>query len=94
MPGKRIRSDKKNRILAGFRPAIAEALRYRKPMRVSEIMVFSTSRGKTGFAICPRCKLPMEYEYIPFCGRCGQRLDWSRYSHAVFRIPGDHAESK
>ena len=94
MSGKRIRRDNLSWDFVGFRPAITEELRYRKPMRVSEIMVFSMSHGRTGFAICPRCKLTMEYEYAPFCGHCGQRLDWSRYRHAVFRISGDHAGGK
>ena len=92
MPDKRIRRDK-NRNLTYFRSVIIEELHYRKPMHVSEIMVFSMSHGKTGFAICPRCKLTMEYEYTPFCGRCGQRLDWSLYRYAVIRIAGDHAGS-
>lgn len=94
MPGKRVRRDNKNRDFADFRPAITEQLRYRQPMCVSEIMVFSMTHGVTGFAICPRCRLTMEYEYVPFCGRCGQRLDWSRYRHAVIRISRDHAGSK
>ena len=94
MPSKQIRRDNKKWDLTYFRPAITEELRYRKPMRVSEIMVFSMSYGKTGFAVCPRCKFTMEHEYAPFCGRCGQRLDWSRYRHAVLRIAGGHAGSK
>ena len=72
-------------------PEVAAELQYRQPMRVSEIMVFTMLHGQTGFAVCPRCKLTMEYEYAAFCGRCGQRLNWSRYKHATLRHPGNRA---
>ena len=93
MPVKQVARGNKSRDLADFPPAIAEELRYRQPIHVSEIMVFSMTHGETGFAVCPRCKLTMEYDYASFCGRCGQHLDWSRYRYAVLRTPEDHTGS-
>ena len=93
MSGKRIPKTK-NWDLDAFPPEIAAELQYRQPMRVSETMVFTMLRGQTGFAVCPRCKLTMEYEYAAFCGRCGQRLNWSRYKHAEIRKPGSHTKSE
>lgn len=93
MPNKRKPRKYTTPNLDDFPTAIAEELRYRQPMRVSEIMVLTLTHGQTGFAICPRCKLTMEYDYVSFCGRCGQHLDWSRYRHAALRTPEDHEGS-
>ncbi len=55
---------------------------YRQGMRVTELMVFSYSGGKTGYYVCPRCKATMEREFMAFCDRCGQKLDWRGYKKA------------
>ena len=48
-------------------------LRYRLPMQV-------TSERKLGslgyFPVCPRCQMTIEREYMGYCDRCGQKLDW------------------
>lgn len=62
-------------------------LRYRRPMRVSEIMEISDTRGKTSWAICPRCGITMNREFMIFCDHCGQRLDWSMYEQAKVVYP-------
>lgn len=93
MSGKRT-PKAKNWDLDALPSEIVAELQYRQPMRVSEIMVFTMLHGQTGFAVCPRCKLTMEYEYAAFCGHCGQRLNWSRYKHATIRRPGNRAGSE
>lgn len=59
-----------------------EELLYRLPMTVVEIRVFSHCHGSPAFPICPRCGLTIEREYMAFCSRCGQKLDWGRYLDA------------
>lgn len=55
-------------------------LAFRRPMRVTEAVRFS----QTGFPYprCPKCRLTIDREYMSFCDRCGQRLDWSVFSSA------------
>lgn len=61
---------------------------YRKGMIVNEMMVFDTWFGKTGYYVCPRCKTTMEREFVSFCDRCGQKLDWKYYKKAKVVYPG------
>ena len=61
---------------------IEEKLLYREPMIVAEIKEL----GNCGyFPICPRCDCTMEREYQSFCDRCGQMLNWKRFSRAKVR---------
>ena len=61
---------------------------YRKGMLVNEVMVFETCFGKTGYYVCPRCKITMDREFMSFCDRCGQKLDWKNYRKAKIVYPG------
>ena len=45
-------------------------------------MVFSYIGGKTTYYVCPRCKITLEREFMAFCDRCGQKLDWRSYKKA------------
>ena len=69
-----------------------EQLLYRLPIAVTEIHVFPYCSGGPSYPVCPRCGATMEREYMAFCSRCGQKLEWRRYSYArvVFMEPGDH----
>lgn len=29
-----------------------------------------------GYAICPRCRIPLDRDYQAYCDRCGQHLKW------------------
>lgn len=62
---------------------------YRKGMFIEEIMVFDTWYGKTGYYVCPRCKITMDREFMSFCDRCGQKLDWKYYKKAKVIYPGN-----
>ena len=57
-------------------------------MLVNEVMVFETWFGKTGYYVCPRCKITMDREFMSFCDRCGQKLDWRYYRKAKIVYPG------
>lgn len=61
---------------------IAEAISYRLPRTVVEIVIYNSGDG---YPVCPRCKTPIEREYMRFCDRCGQKLDWSRLDSAHVR---------
>ena len=59
--------------LSGFRSAI----------RVTEVMVFSSPYyGETEYYVCPRCGITIEREFMHFCDRCGQKLDWKDFQKA------------
>lgn len=49
---------------------------YRKAQRVDEVLM--TDYGQA-FPVCPRCKISMEREFMSYCDRCGQRLDWINF---------------
>lgn len=53
---------------------------YRLPLAVQEVRVFSNGNS---FPVCPKCGLTLEREYMNFCDRCGQKLDWKEYEKAV-----------
>lgn len=65
----------------------AQLAGYRRGMRVAEIRIFSSSLcGETGYYVCPRCSITMERNFMTFCDRCGQKLDWKGYKrvHKVY----------
>ena len=61
---------------------------FRFPMPVTEVMIFETTYGKTGYYVCPRCNVTMEREFMAFCNRCGQHLSWKSYKKAKVVSPG------
>lgn len=61
---------------------------FRIPRPVTELMVFPACPGTPAYYVCPRCKITMEREFMLFCDRCGQRLDWRSYKHAKIIYPG------
>ena len=38
------------------------------------------------FSICPRCDIAIEREYMQFCDRCGQKLNWEQLENAEIII--------
>ena len=56
---------------------------YRRGMIVSEVMIFPYfSDSQTGYYVCPRCHVTLEREFMSYCDRCGQKLDWRFYKQA------------
>jgi len=53
---------------------------YRIPLPVRKVVVYPIG-GK--YPICPRCDMPIDREYMTFCDRCGQMLNWSIFDFAV-----------
>lgn len=56
------------------------AIQYRLPLPVKEIIIFADGNE---YPVCPRCDKSMPREYMNFCDRCGQRLDWRAYDTAA-----------
>lgn len=48
---------------------------YRTPLPVTETHAFRDG----SYAVCPRCRSTLPREYISYCDRCGQRLNWDRF---------------
>lgn len=63
---------------------------YRLEMPVTEVVVFPSAYGKTGYYRCPRCRITMDREFMSFCDRCGQHLSWKHYKKAKVLYPGQH----
>lgn len=52
-------------------------LSYRLAMKVKEACLYN--RSQDVYALCPRCKIPIEREYQAYCDRCGQALKWNNF---------------
>lgn len=48
---------------------------YRLPMILNTACSY---KDRNCFAICPRCKSAIEYDFQSYCGNCWQYIDWSR----------------
>ena len=62
-----------------------EAITYRVPLPVTKVIVY---RSGTSCPVCPRCSMSLEREYMAFCDRCGQKLNWDLLEHAKLCRPG------
>ena len=58
---------------------IKKELSFRKPIPVTKIIVF---KNDGAYPVCPKCDITVEREYMHYCDRCGQALDWKRYDKA------------
>ena len=50
---------------------------FRIPQTVSDLMVFPD----TSFFVCPQCGVTLVREFMNYCDRCVQRLDWRNYKN-------------
>ena len=57
----------------------ALALAYRQPLKVMQMLLLESGDC---FPMCPRCKITLEREYMSYCDRCGQCLEWKGYKRA------------
>ena len=62
-------------------------LRFRAPMKVTQVRCFFYGPGLTGYPVCPQCGSSLEREYQCYCDRCGQCLDWRDFSKATLIPP-------
>ena len=61
----------------------ANADSYRIPFPVTKVIAYSN----TTYPVCPRCAVSLEREYMAFCDRCGQKLNWDFLEHAKVIYP-------
>lgn len=66
-------------------------LSFRRPMAVTEAVLFA--RDPSPYPRCPRCHLTMDREYVSFCDRCGQKLDWSFFGRGGNDPPSEQWRS-
>ena len=64
-----------------FLPSLAQ---FRIPKMVSDPMVLPD----TSFFVCPQCGITLEREFVNYCDRCGQRLNWKNYKKSRIICPG------
>lgn len=64
---------------------LAEAITYRTPLPVTKVILYNHDNP---YPVCPRCARSMEREYMSFCDRCGQKLNWDLFEHATICRPG------
>lgn len=76
-----------------IRGVLLTGVSYRFRMTVSQVMIFQTLYGQTAYYVCPRCRVTMEREFMAFCDRCGQRLDWRSYETATIIYPNTSKSS-
>ena len=65
---------------------LSAEFRLAKP--VVEVMSFrSAFGGHTCYFVCPSCQVTLEREFMAYCDRCGQRLDWKDHGSAKIIFP-------
>ncbi len=71
----------------------AEEITYRIPMEIQQLRYYTYNH--TSYAVCPRCRISLDREYIRFCDVCGQRLSWKNYGNViVITLPTHKPESE
>ncbi len=61
-----------------------ESVSYRMPMPVLRLKRMLIDDA---LPVCPRCDISLEREYMCYCSRCGQCLDWSMLDQARLEPP-------
>ena len=55
-----------------------DAVSYRVPLLVTKVIAYAN----TTYPVCPRCAVSLDREYMSFCDRCGQKLNWDLFGYA------------
>ena len=55
---------------------------YRTPMMVDESVIIRKALNDDLYYCCPRCQIFLARDFMAYCDRCGQCLDWSEYRNA------------
>ena len=63
---------------------LAWEMSHRDPMGITEYVYYRTTHHE--YVRCPRCKTTLEREYVAYCDRCGQRLDWESAESVVIYL--------
>ena len=68
--------------LADFSVFFQLLMTYRVPMMVKDLVAFYQFPEDDVYYLCPRCQELLPREFIAYCDRCGQCLDWRKYRKA------------
>lgn len=71
-----VREQAHMRTLADFSVLFQLLMTYRAPMMVDEAIIYRKTFGDDIYYCCPRCQVLLEREFMAYCSRCGQCLDW------------------
>lgn len=55
---------------------------YRVPMMVQDVLVIRRFPENHIYHRCPRCQVLLARDFMAYCDRCGQCLDWRDYQKA------------
>ena len=68
--------------LADFSAFFQLLLSYRVPMMVDEAIIYRKAFTDDLYYRCPRCQTFLARDFMAYCDRCGQCLNWSDYKKA------------
>ena len=76
-----------------FPSANSESCPFHIPLMVTEIVI--TGDGER-FPVCPFCGMTLEREFLNYCDRCGQKLNWTSFpkSATVHTLRAGYANQK
>ena len=74
-----VRERARSGILADFSVLFQLAITYRMPMKVDKAIIFQKFLGDDIYYCCPRCQNTLDREFVAYCDRCGQCLEWHDY---------------
>ena len=77
-----VREQANMRTLTDFSVFFHLLMTYRAPMMVDEAIIYRKPFGDDIYYCCPRCQNTLERDFVAYCDRCGQCLDWSEYRKA------------
>ena len=74
-----VREQANMRTLADFSVFFHLLMTYRVPMMVKDMVSFYHFPEDDVYYCCPRCQELLPREFMAYCDRCGQCLDWREY---------------
>lgn len=77
-----VREQANMRTLADFSVFFQLLMTYRVPMMVQDVFVIRRFPENHIYYRCPRCQTLLARDFMAYCDRCGQCLDWSEYRKA------------
>jgi predicted amidophosphoribosyltransferase len=66
------------------KPSFLLAVSYRVALPVTQICEFTNGDY---YPVCPRCTSTLDREYMAYCDRCGQHLNWQWIDFAQIISP-------
>lgn len=77
-----VREQATTSTLADFSVFFQLLMTYRTPMMVDEAIIYRKAFTDDLYYRCPRCQTFLARDFMAYCDRCGQCLNWSDYKKA------------